>query len=392
MIKRLFFLPFLFLILFSCEKEISEDQSQYYIKMYGSYLEDIGYDMQATSDGGLIIVGSSQRETSGKDIILIKVDKYGNQASWSPKYFGTEYDDAGYSIKIINEGYIIAGSVTTANGDKDAIVLKTDMEGNQVGESKTFGGNYDDEAMCIVERYSGGFMFVGYTYTSFIDRQVFVGTVDNNLEDFHDSPVNYNGVITQIKKNSGGEYLAMGNRYSGGTGSEIDYFYIPLNEDGNYSGDEDSYYKSFNELPGNEILSSFVVNPDNEIYMIGTLSNISGTSKKILVNKIINNAISSSFTINQPGLFDGRDITLTTEGNLVILADRTIADNKDIVLYFTDTQGNILSSKSYGGSGNQSAESFIYGENEIVILGTNTYEANSMITLIKTDLLGNLWE
>jgi hypothetical protein len=393
MIKRLFFLPFLFLILFSCEKEISEDQSQYYIKMFGSYLEDKAYDMQATSDGGVIIVGSSVRETSGMDIILIKVDKYGNQASWSPKYFGTDKDDAGYSIKSIDGGYIIAGSVTVEHDgqdDKDAYIFKTDLEGNQMGEGQTFGGIYNDEALSIVEKQTGGYMFAGYrgTSASAADNTLIVTIVNDNLEDPYDTRADDNGAITQISKLSGEGYLAMGYEVLKGTGAEIGYYYAPLDEDGNFNNG----VVKFDEQSGNETFSSFIVNTDNEIYTVGTLSNSSRTSKKIIVNKIIDGVISSSFTIDQSGLSDGKDITLTSNGNLVILGEKTIADNKDIVLYFTDSQGNIISSQSYGGSGNQTAESFVYGENEIVILGSNNYEGNSMITLIKTDLLGNLWE
>jgi len=387
--KRIFFIPVLAIILFSCEKEVSEKQADYFIKMYGSFQLDEGYDAQKTSDGGVIIVGSSERATSGdKDIILIKVDKFGNEASWSPKYFGGDEDDAGYCVKIIDDGYIICGSTTTSNGDLDAIVFKTDTEGNMIGESKTFGGIFDDEAFCIVEKQTGGYMFVGYTSTSFTEKELFVGRIDENLSNFDDSQsVKYNGQIVKIRKLGSTGFMAMGNKYSGGTGNEVEYFYAPINEAGNYSD-----YVLFDEESGNETFSSFVVNNTDELHMVGTLSNISGTTGKILVNKIQNRQVVSSFTIDETGVFEGKDIALTANGGYAILGTRSIAGDKDIVLYFTDSNGTVLSSKSFGATGDQSAERFIYDENEIIILGRNFYDGNSMITLIKTDSEGNLWE
>jgi len=390
--KRIIIISLLVSFLFSCEKEVSEKQSDYFIKMYGNYQLDEGFDMQQTVDGGLIIVGSSERTNTGKDIIMIKVDKYGNEASWSPRYFGGEDDDAGYCVKSISGGYVICGSTTVedANGDKnlDAIIFKTDTEGNIIGESKTFGGDYDDEAFCIVEKQSGGFMFVGYTSTSFTESELFVGRVDERLGNFDDSQsVTYNGKILKVRNIGASSYLAMGNKYSGGTGSEVDYFYVPINEDGNYSD-----YILFDEEDGNETFSSFIVNNTDEIHMVGTLSSLSGANGKILVNKIQNRMVVSSFSINEDGTFEGKDIAITKDGGYAILGTRTLAGDKNIILYFTDANGKVLSSKIFGASGDQIAESFIYGENEIIILGRNSYESNSMITIIKTDLEGNLWE
>ncbi|MGC9344745.1 MAG: hypothetical protein ACP5E3_18705, partial [Bacteroidales bacterium] len=160
-----FFLSLLLLLLVgSCRKEeVSELQSEYFIKFYGSYMEDVGYDIQETEDGGLVIVGSEQRENTGKDIVLIKVDEYGNQADWSPKYFGSGGDDEGFAVKVLNDGYIIAGTISDNDGNKDAYVIRTNSQGNIVGQEYFYRTEDDDLAVSIESREDGGYVVVGYS-------------------------------------------------------------------------------------------------------------------------------------------------------------------------------------------------------------------------------------
>ena len=70
----------LMITLFSCSKELlSPGQSESFFKLFGSYLKDSGYDVKSLPDGGYVVVGTISSERKGKDIALIRTDKYGNQ-------------------------------------------------------------------------------------------------------------------------------------------------------------------------------------------------------------------------------------------------------------------------------------------------------------------------
>ncbi|NJK85474.1 MAG: hypothetical protein HC906_05410 [Bacteroidales bacterium] len=77
--KNSIYLLILILITFSCDNyEIDHDQSESFIKYFGSPLNDYGCDVIQKADGGYIIAGVLSVRDSGTNICLIFTDKYGN--------------------------------------------------------------------------------------------------------------------------------------------------------------------------------------------------------------------------------------------------------------------------------------------------------------------------
>ncbi len=70
---------------------------------------NIGYSVQQTRDGGYIIAGSTYSlATADDDVYLIKIDASGSER-WSQTFSG-DLDDRGYSVQQTNDGgYIVAG-------------------------------------------------------------------------------------------------------------------------------------------------------------------------------------------------------------------------------------------------------------------------------------------
>lgn len=151
------------LLFYTCKKEdVSAGQAELFVKYYGGALGSRGYDLKQTSDGGYVLVGTTSVEGKGTDAILVKTDAQGNQL-WARTYGGTGNDE-GRSIQIISSGYVFCG-VYGNTADKDMYLVTTDINGAvQSGGEDIMGGAADQEANSIrVLPGDGGYVFCGST-------------------------------------------------------------------------------------------------------------------------------------------------------------------------------------------------------------------------------------
>ena len=101
------------------------DGESLWTRIYGGSYVDRGRYIQQTTDCGYIITGETLSFGSGEaDILAIKIDSLGN-LSWM-KAYGGSYWDKGHSIcQTQDEGFMIAGSITSVDFDTEAFLLKT---------------------------------------------------------------------------------------------------------------------------------------------------------------------------------------------------------------------------------------------------------------------------
>lgn len=133
---------------------------------FGGNNNDNAEEIEATTDGGYIVIGSTSSNSSGNtDAYLLKVDSMCNY-EWSLALGGTN-NDWGYSIKqTFDKGYIIAlSSNSYGNGGYDAVLMKRDSLGNFQWR-KTYGGQDWDFAYSVVQTYDSGYVFCGETYNN----------------------------------------------------------------------------------------------------------------------------------------------------------------------------------------------------------------------------------
>ena len=134
-------------------------------KTYGtSGINDYGNSVIQTIDGGYILLGSSGNliGTPRPDMTLIKTDASGNEV-WK-KSFGGALTEAGIDVVQTSDGgYILLGTTDSEGaGSTDIYLIKTDNAGNQVWK-KTFGGNQFDRCTSIRQTTDGGFIMLGLT-------------------------------------------------------------------------------------------------------------------------------------------------------------------------------------------------------------------------------------
>lgn len=193
---------------------------------------DIGLSIAETKDGGYIIAGYTDRE--GLQVYLIKTDGNGN-LEWE-RTFGGWYDDEGYSVCPTKDGgYIITGFTDTLGiGLYDVYLIKTDRNGNLEWQ-KVFGGPYRDYGYSVAQTSDGGYIIVGHTDPSgnqFYDIYLIKTDENGNLEwekRFGGSGYEYGHSVKQTLE---GGYIIVGSTSSFGTGG-YDVYLIKTDENGN---------------------------------------------------------------------------------------------------------------------------------------------------------------
>jgi hypothetical protein len=132
-------------------------------KTFGGALYDFGVTALQTSDLGFVLAGSTKSFGSGAaDIWLIKTESDGDSI-WS-KTYGGMLDDYGYYMDETSDGgfVIVGGTESFGAGDIDVYLLRTDSFGDTLW-TKTYGGVYEDEGYSVSQTTDGGFIIAGST-------------------------------------------------------------------------------------------------------------------------------------------------------------------------------------------------------------------------------------
>jgi hypothetical protein len=116
---------------------------------------DVGRKIMATTDGGMIIVGSTASFGVGRrDIFLIKLDQEG-ETEWEKTYGGPQNEYAFAVTPTIDGGYIIGGETSSFGVEgSDILIFKTDARGN-LQWSSAIGGRNVEYAFDVLEHYDG---------------------------------------------------------------------------------------------------------------------------------------------------------------------------------------------------------------------------------------------
>jgi len=147
-------------------------------RTYGGAKVDAAQSVLQTSDGGYIIVGTTESYgAGGADIYLIKTNSVGDtlpaedETGWARTYGGTSHD-AGLSVQQTSDGgYIITGwTESYGAGGSDVYLIKTDVSGDTLpaedgtGWTRTYGGTTTDCGWSVQETQDGGYIITGATW------------------------------------------------------------------------------------------------------------------------------------------------------------------------------------------------------------------------------------
>jgi hypothetical protein len=304
-------------------------------------------------------------------------------------YMGIDNDFASSVQQTSDGGYIVAG-FTDSFGSRYIFLIKTDANGNIIW-AKTYVGIYE-AAYSVQQTSDGGYIVAGTTWPFGGVSDIFLIKTDANGNIIWAKTYGGTGDdwASSVQQTSDGGYIVAGATTSFGAGS-WDIFLIKTDANGNiiwaktYGGTYSDFASSVQQTSdGGYIVAGYT-------YSFGA-----GYSNDIFFIKTdANGNIISAKTYGGTGWDEASSVRQTSDGEYIV-AGRTNsfgAGSDDIFLIKTDAYGNIIWAKTYGGTDNDVASSVQQtSDGGYIVAGrTNSFGAGSDdIFLIKTDAYGNI--
>jgi hypothetical protein len=387
---------FICIVFFSCKKKNTEGESEYFMKMYGSFKTDFAKEVFQTTDEGYILVGTVGTTSQGYDASVIKTDKFGNE-EWSYTY-GDSLDNYANSIKIVSGGYVILGTTHYADETSDMYLFKINESGTREWQRK-IGTTSNEVGEYLETTTDGGFILVGSTTKQDLQignaegtRDIYV--VKTNSVGIIEWSKNYgssgNDYATHVIQKQSGGYLILGNTTSfqsePGMGM-TDIMLIDISENGGLSGGFTQFGGSANDF------AKKILPIDGGYLILGSTFSKGEGGSDVYVVKIGNSIYDFQwdFTYGYSGNETANDFILDETGNLVIVGATDSEGNggKDhFILQLNNTMEEEWF-KTIGGSGDEEAFSLKQtSDGGYAFFGTTEFEKNQMMNLVKINNLG----
>jgi len=364
-----------------------------FAKTYGGTDKGVARFVQQTSDGGYIVVGSTDFFSAGSsDVLLIKTDAKGN-IQWAKTYGGKVSEGASSVRQTTDGGYIVAGFTTSFGAGKwDIFLIKTDANGN-VQWAKTYGGTDDEFASSVQQTSDGGYIVAGYT-SSFGSGELDIFLIKTDAKGNIQWAKTYGGTDDEfaysVQQTSDGGYIVAG--YTSSFGEDGDILLIKTDANGNiqwaktYGGESSERAYSVQQTSdGGYIVAGYTYSFGEgwkDIFLIKT-----DAKGNIIWTKTYGGEVD-----------DGASSVQQTSDGGYIVAGYTASFGGswyDIFLIKTDAKGKIQWAKTYGKTDDIHKEIPSVQQTSdggyIVAGFTGSFGAGGVdIFLIKTDAKGNI--
>jgi len=195
-------------------------------RTYGGPSFDRGRSVAQTGDGGCIIAGeTSSFGAQEYDFYVIRIDALGDTL-WTGLYGGLYYDLAHSVARTSDGGYIIAGETNSFGaGSADVYLAKIDAMGGTTW-TRSYGGPEFERAHVIRQTSDGGYIVVGQTASFGAGgHDVYLVRTDalgDSLWAYAYGGPQYEVGYSVVETDDGG-YLVVGYTYSFGMGSSDIY-------------------------------------------------------------------------------------------------------------------------------------------------------------------------
>ena len=387
-------------LLLSCEREISPEQADGFIKFYGNYMLDQAGDVEVLSSGGYAICGTVTDASAGERMVLIVTDKFGNVQNGFPKYYAPEGFQTGGSSLIAlqggNGGFFISGyiekpsAVSVSTVQKDIFMVRTSANGEEIWQ-RSYGSADDEQVLHSIERINSGYLLAG-SHSRNGKSDIFIMGVteegDSAKLGLNYSNPNAENSFASFLLKSGDMYLCActyDRPNNQGTGIQI------LTFDDELSPLAKNISEEFEESG-----MCIIERSDRQFLILGNRISSSGVSQIVLYGAETNGLLvtnSSLLATISEGNTDliGKRMIKTVKGGLAIVGTRAAGGDSDVLLQFISSTAQVGDQVSFGASGAQTGSDIeLTRDGGYIVLGTNTFGESSIISLIKTSATGDI--
>jgi hypothetical protein len=335
------FLMFVLLVLWSLP---AFAQETLWSRTYGGSLDDKGFCVRQTQDGGYMVAGATSSFGAGNvDVYLIKTGLLGDTI-WSRTYGGIS-QDVGISVQqTMDGGYMVAGYTTLGVGLSDVYLIKTDSLGDPLW-SRTYGGSNYEYCYSIQQTTDGGYIVAGHTESfDFGYEHVYLIKTDS-LGDTLWSRTYGGGNWEQgfsVQQTTDGGYIMVGHTFSFGVGF-YDVYLIKTDSLGEplwsrtYGGSDSDYGRSVQQTTdGGYIVTGYTESFGaglEDLYLIKT-------------DSLGDTLWSRTYGGSDSDL--GFSVQQTTDGGYVVAGVTYSFGNGEIYLIRTDSTGDTLWTRIFG--------------------------------------------
>lgn len=190
--------------------------SQYGDVGHGNYAADVAIN----NDGGYTVVGSAYNSiSSSRDATIVKYDS-NNNTMWDLAVSGPNIETASSVVQTSDGGYMMVGTTNSSGaGGDDAFIAKI-SSGGLVSWTRTWGGTGTDSGKSIIQTSDSGYAIAGST-NSFGNNSAFIAKFNSSGTLLWDQTWGGTGTsvgnsVAQINNNS---YVLAGSTDGYGSGS-----------------------------------------------------------------------------------------------------------------------------------------------------------------------------
>lgn len=263
------------------------------------------------------------------------------------KTIGGLGSDSCYSVQqTADEGYIVAGGTKSFDNNRDAWLIKLDEGGHVIWE-RTFGGNSgSDYCNAVRETTDEGFIIAGFTESNGSgNKDAWLFRTDETgkmiwKSTFGGTEYDY---AQSVQQTADGGYILMGGTSSFGAG-DMDFWLIKTDEYG-----VEQWNKTFGGAEFDYGEEGWQTLDDGYILVGYTYSFGAGESDAWLIKTDVNGDIEWNITYGGPGDEIANSVQQTSDGGYIISGGTTSDGDKrfDLWLVKTNTYGNVSWNRTF---------------------------------------------
>ncbi len=347
-------------------------------KIFGGTGSDFGTDVQLTNDGGYIITGLIENNFVAGNSDAFLLKTDANGDTLWTKTYGGASSDGGRAVQQTSD----SGYIITGFSESfnNIYLLKTNSTGNLLW-TKTFGGAGTPEGESVIQTTDGGYFISGGGNALNLIK------TDSNGDTLWTKAYGGTGPCRAyaVQQTNDGGYIVSG--YAQGLITGTDYYLLKLNAVG-----DSLWTRTYGGMSSERAYSVKQTSDGGYIIAGLTFSFGAGVDDLYLVRTDTTGNVLWSRVYGGVGDDFAYSVEQTVDGGFII-AGRTAsfgAGNGDAYLLKTDSNGTLMWSKTYGGTSTDGGRSVQQtADGGYIITGFSSVNTDIDIYLIKTDANGN---